>query len=273
MDKTLLDTLALKKMRSEVLEISYNTRSGHIGSAFSSMEILYCLHNGFLKREPFETRDRFILSKGHAAAALYVSLHHAGLIDDLTLKGFAINGGTLRHHPDKNEEWGIEVTSGSLGHGLSLAAGMAYSAKKKGECQRSVVLMSDGELGEGMVWEAALFAAHQKLDALVGIVDCNKIQALGHTSEILALENLVVKWDAFGWSVRRIDGHDISLIEQTLQAVPFEVGKPSLIIADTVKGKGVSFMEDQLLWHYRCPDEDEYQRAMKEIWDNANDNY
>ncbi len=258
-----------KKARKEILNMIYRTKSPHIGSSFSIVEILIALYFKILSVSPdnpqTENRDRFILSKGHGCPALYAVLSLKGFINQRCINGFAVNGGTLEHHPTRDIKRGIEVSTGSLGHGLSIGAGMAISAKYDKSSYRIFALLSDGEMNEGDVWEAAMFASHHKLDNLVGIIDYNKIQALGRTNEVVNLEPLAQKWSAFGWEVREIDGHNFEEIINTLENIPYGQGKPIVLIAHTVKGKGVSFMENKLLWHYRCPNKEEYTKALKEL--------
>ncbi|MDY6850575.1 MAG: transketolase [Thermodesulfobacteriota bacterium] len=258
-----------KLIRKDILAVAYRSKSGHIGSSFSIVEILVALYFGHFSPNPqdllSEDRDRFILSKGHGCPALYAALLHKGLISEDVFCGFAMDGGALEQHPTRRLEWGIEVSTGSLGHGLSIGAGMALAAGHDKKDYRVFVLMSDGESNEGSIWEAALFGAHQKLDNLVAVVDYNKMQALGKTKDVIGLEPLADKWRSFGWAVKEVDGHDIGQLIQAFEDVPFEQGRPSAVIAHTVKGRGVCFMEDDLLWHYRCPDEDEYKKALGEI--------
>jgi len=258
-----------KEIRKEILGMLYRTKSPHLGSSFSIVEILVALYFRYLAISPAECksadRDRFILSKGHGCPTLYAVLLHRGFLNRDVLNGFAINEGVLEHHPTRNISYGIEVSTGSLGHGLSIGAGMAIAAKFDKARYRTVVLMSDGELNEGSVWEAAMLAGHHGLDNLIAIVDYNKIQATGKTEEIVALEPLGDKWRSFGWEVQEIDGHDFEQIINALESVPFKTDKPSVIIAHTAKGKGISFMENELLWHYRSPDAGEYKRALKEL--------
>jgi transketolase len=260
---------AARGVRRQVLELSYHAKSGHIGSSLSCVDLLVALYESFLRVDPDAPssphRDRFLLSKGHACVPFYACLERRGFLSSKTLETYGRDGGPLGHHPHRRVEWGIDVSSGSLGHGLPVGAGLAYGALLQRSAFRTVVLMSDGEQNEGSVWEAAMFAAHHRLDNLLAVVDVNKLQALGASREILTLEPLHERYRAFGWAVRRIDGHDLEQIVRTLDEVPFVPGKPSAIIADTVKGKGVSFMENQLLWHYRCPDADEYARALREL--------
>ena len=258
-----------QEIRRELISMCYKTGSSHIGSSFSIVEILVTLYFHTLNVSPETSRsirrDRFILSKGHGCPALYATLCRRGFISEEVLEGFARNGGTLEQHPSRNLDWGIEASTGSLGHGLSVATGMALANKCDGLDSKVWVLLSDGETNEGSTWEAAMFAAQHKLDNLIAIVDYNKMQALGKTHEILDLEPFSDKWSSFGWETNEVDGHDIKNLIQVTEKVPFGLGHPSAIIAHTTKGKGVCFMEDQLLWHYRCPDPDEYEQAICEL--------
>jgi len=258
-----------KEVRREILEMVYRTKSPHIGSSLSLVEILVALYFRFLRISPKNPRDKFrdrlILSKGHACHALYATLFKRGFLDRKVLNGFAIDGGTLAQHPNSKPEWGIEISTGSLGHGLSIGAGMALAQKHDKLNSRTFVIMGDGELEEGSIWEAAMFAAHHKLDNLVGIVDNNQLQFFGRTKEIVSLEPLSLKWQAFGWEVREVDGHDFKGLIATFKKIPFKKGKPSLVLAHTTKGKGISFMEDNYIWHSKYPDEEEYRKALKEL--------
>ena len=255
------------KVRKSVLNLIYQTKSPHIGPSFSIVEILIALYFNCLNISPKNSsdpdRDRFILSKGHACATLYAVLAERGFFNNNDLDGFAKNSGTLEQHPKIDLSRGIEVSTGSLGHGLSIGAGMALSGKVDNRQYKVNVLMSDGELNEGSVWEAIMFAAHHKLNNLVALVDCNKIQALGNTKDIIDLEPLDEKWKSFGWHVQAIDGHNFEQISNALNNLSSEM--PNVIILHTIKGKGVSFMENQLLWHYRAPDDREYRMALREL--------
>ena len=258
-----------KKVRQEILEMIYRTKGPHIGSSFSMVELLVALYFKVLRIDPQEPhdpqRDRFILSKGHGCPGFYPVLFERGFFGQKVLDGFAIDGGTLEGHPTKNVSWGIETTTGSVGHGLSLASGMALAAKYDKANYRVFTILGDGELDEGSNWEAMMFASHHKLDNLVAIVDYNKLQIMGTTSEVMNLEPLSEKWRSFGWEVKEIDGHNFQEIFPVLEHIPFKKDKPSCIIAHTVKGKGVSFMENQLRWHDKYPDEEEYKRAKAEL--------
>ena len=258
-----------REMRLRILEMTYKAKSAHIGSAFSIVEILVALYFQYLNVSPADSekkdRDRFVLSKGHGCPALYAVLCKRGFIPSEVLSEFSQDDGLLERHPVRNLKFGIENTAGSLGHGLSVAAGMAMASKLDKIKNRICVLMGDGEINEGSVWEAAMFASHHKLSNLIAMVDYNKIQALGDTAQVLDLEPLADKWRAFGWAVREVKGHDLSDILGCLKAIPFEKGRPSMMILHTTKGRGVSFMENNLLWHYRCPDKEEYAEAVKEL--------
>ncbi|MFC1491394.1 transketolase [Nitrospinota bacterium] len=257
------------RIRRDVLEMTHRAGSSHIGTSFSMAEILAVLYGGILRVQPddpaWPERDRFVLSKGHGCAGLYSVLSQRGFFPREWLETFYRNGSRLAGHATHTQIPGIEVSTGSLGHGLSVACGMALAAKRDGRPHRVFALLSDGECDEGSTWEAVLFAPHHGLENLVAIVDYNKIQSLGTVKEVLDLDPLSAKWEAFGWAVREVDGHDVGQVEDALRGVPFEENRPSCIVAHTVKGKGISFMEDRLLWHYRSPNEEEFRRALEEI--------
>ncbi len=256
-------------IRRSILDMVYTTKSPHIGSSFSTVELLIALYFNTLSVSPSDPynpdRDRFIFSKGHACPALYAVLAERGFLSRKDIAGFAVNDGVLEQHPRRDIKRGVEVSSGSLGHGLSIGAGMALAAKNDGRGYRTYVLLGDGELNEGSIWEAAMFASHHGLDNLVALVDYNKIQALGNSNDIINLEPLSQRWSSFGWAAKQIDGHDFEQICGALDSIPFSVGKPSIIVAHTIKGKGVSFMENQVLWHYRAPNDEEYTAALREV--------
>lgn len=258
-----------KRLRLTALRMVHEARSAHIGGSFSMAELLAALYGGILRVDParpaWPDRDRFILSKGHACAAYYAALAERGFFPKDWLETFYRDGGRLAGHASHTGVPGIEFSTGSLGHGLSVATGMALAGKRDGASWRVFTLLSDGECDEGSTWEPALFAPQHRLDNLVAIIDYNKIQSLGRTRDIIDLDPFADKWEAFGWAVREIDGHDSEAVVRTLSSVPFEPGRPSCVIAHTVKGKGVSFMEDDLLWHYRNPAGDEYAAAVKEL--------
>jgi transketolase len=209
------------------------------------------------------------LSKGHAAAALYAVLAERGFVPSEWLEHYCEDGWPLAGHVVHKGVPGVEVSTGSLGHGLSLGAGMALACAREPERYRVFVLLSDGECDEGSTWEAALFASHQRLDNLVAIVDKNELQGFGRVSEVMGLEPFADKWRAFGWAVEEVDGHDHGALEAALGGTPLLRGKPTLIVANTAKGKGVSFMEDQFTWHYRSPNAEELERALAELGEST----
>jgi len=258
-----------KEIRKNLMKMFYKSQEGHIGSALSCVDILAVLYSKIMEIDPknpeSENRDRFILSKGHAAPALYATLAEKGFFDKKLLGKYCQNGQKIAAHPTRGCFPGVEASTGSLGHGLSMGVGLALAGKRDKKNYRVFVLMSDGECDEGSVWEAALFSSHHKLDNLVGIIDYNKLQAYGRTNEVLNLEPFSEKWQSFGWSVKEINGHSFSEIENAFDKTPFEEKKPSLVIAHTVKGKGVSFMEDRLEWHYKHLTKEDYEKALKEL--------
>jgi len=230
-------------------------RRGHIGGAFSIVEILRVLYDHVLKYNPrspqWADRDRFILSKGHGCLALYTMLAEKGFFPESELNKFCASDGMLGGHPEYGKVPGVEVSTGSLGHGLSLGVGFALAAKLDERKHRVLVLSSDGECQEGTVWEAALCAAKHQLDQLTVLVDYNQQQTYGTIAEVQDLEPFADKWAAFGFSVREVNGHDVPALKAMLGAVPFAAGKPNAIICHTIKGKGVSFTERNLTWHHR----------------------
>jgi transketolase len=258
-----------KRIRQHVLKMVHRARSSHVGSSFSIADLLSVLYSRVLRIDPqrpdWPERDRFILSKGHACAAIYAVLAEKNFFPVEWLDTYYQNGSHLAGHITHRNIPGTEVSTGSLGHGLSIAAGMALAARHDERSYRVFALLSDGECDEGSTWEAALFIPHHQLDNLVVIVDYNKIQSFGTVKEVLDLEPLADKWRSFGWATLEIDGHDFRQIETALLNVPIKQGQPSCIIAHTVKGKGVSFMENRLAWHYRSPDDNELQQALAEL--------
>src|SRR2546421_5520218 len=258
-----------KRVRLKTLRLIHRAGSSHVGSAFSMTDLLAVLYTKILRVDPnrpdWAERDRFILSKGHACAPLYAVLAERGFFPAEWLNDFYQNGARLAGHATHVGVPGVEVSTGSLGHGLPIACGMALVGKRDGKAHRVFTMLSDGECDEGSTWEAVLFAPHHRLDNLIAIVDYNKIQSLGTVKEVLDLEPFAAKWRAFGWAVREIDGHDLEQIEQVLSNVPFEAGKPTCVVAHTIKGKGVSFMENKLLWHYRAPTLPEMAKALAEL--------
>lgn len=258
-----------RRIRMHAIRMTHQAKSSHVGSSLSMAELLATLYGSILRITP-ETvddpdRDRLVLSKGHACAGLYAVLAERGFFPMDWLDSFYHDGAKLPGHATAHGIPGIEVSSGALGHGLGIACGLALAGKQDGRPYRVFTILSDGECDEGSIWEAALFAPQHRLDNLVAIVDYNKIQSLAHCKDVLDLDPFIDKWRAFRWAAREVDGHDVRQIEETLRAVPFEPGRPSCIIAHTVKGKGVSFMEDTVLWHYRTPQGQEYENAMSEL--------
>ena len=259
-----------KQLRFKMIETSHRAAAPHLGSCLSCVDILVALYWNILKINPKDSnaidRDRFILSKGHAAPALFQVLAARDFFDPVTLENFAEDGSLLGEHPLAYGVPGVEAATGSLGHGLPIGAGLALGAKKMGINNHIYVLMSDGECNEGSVWEAALFAAAQKLNRLIVIIDFNKWQATGRSEEVMALNPFVDKWVAFGWEAYEIDGHDITALTKVLTQDRNQHDKPLAIIAHTVKGKGVSFMEDDNNWHYRIPTQAEVMMAKEELF-------
>ena len=244
--------------------------SAHIGACFSIADILAVLYGGgILRVDPqnprWPLRDRFVLSKGHAGAAVYACLAELGFFSIEQLQTHYQDGSYLSGHVSHKGIPGVELSTGSLGHGLGVGVGMALAINRGGGSQRVFVLLSDGECDEGSNWEAILFAAHHRLDNLIAIVDYNKIQSLAPVSETIALEPFADKWRAFNWSVVEVDGHDHEALHEAFSWVPHEVGKPTVVIAHTIKGKGVSFMENTVLWHYRTARGEEFEAALKEL--------
>jgi len=266
-----MDTLVLaKKIRIHTLRMTNRGGTAHIGSVYSMADLLAVLYGQILRVRPEEPlwagRDRFILSKGHAGAGLYSVLAEMGFFSTDKLESHYQNGSDLSGHVSHKGNPGVELSTGSLGHGLSVATGMALAARLDGSGHRVFTLLSDGECDEGSIWEAALFAAHHKLDNLVAVVDYNKIQSLNSVSDTLELEPFRAKWESFGWSVREIDGHSHEEILAAGKDLPFSSeGQPSCLLAHTVKGRGVSFMENKVLWHYRTAQGDEFDAALKEL--------
>ena len=258
-----------RRIRGHLVEMSHRAKVPHLGSSLSCVEILVSAYWGGLNLSPDRVhdviRDRFILSKGHAATTLYAVLGLRGFFPVEWLDDFAKNGGRLPEHPSPNCVPGVEVATGSLGHGLSLGLGMALAARILGQKFRVLVLLSDGECNEGTVWEAALLAASQNVGSIAVIIDYNKWQATGRSNEVMALQPLKEKWEAFGWYACEIDGHDLEALGHVMENVPDASGKPVAVIAHTIKGKGISFMEDDNNWHYRVPSVAELVLARKEL--------
>jgi transketolase len=243
--------------------------SSHVGSSFSVADILSVLYGRVLKhraKQPtWDQRDRLILSKGHAAAALYAVLAESGYFPPSRLKSYYQDGTALSGHVTQSGNPGVELSTGSLGHGLGVGVGRAKALKLAGSAARVFVILSDGECDEGSIWEAALFGHHHNLDNLVVVIDYNKIQSLASVADTIKLEPFCDKWRSFGWSVQEVNGHDHSKLFQKLEKIPYSKGKPSVLIAHTIKGKGVSFMENSVLWHYRSPQGIEFDAAIREL--------
>ncbi|NPV56721.1 MAG: transketolase [Anaerolineae bacterium] len=264
-----LDTRAFaKSIRKHALRMVHRANTSHIGTCLSMADLLAALYTQVLNIDPAQpawaARDRLILSKGHGAAILYAALAERGFFPPDWLETFSQDGSLLTGHVNHRVP-GIDFSTGSLGHGLSVACGMAIAARRDAAAYRVFALLSDGELDEGSTWEPILFAPQYRLDNLVAIVDFNKIQSFGTVAEVLELQPLADKWRACRWAVREIDGHDHTQIAAALRDLPFEPGKPSVIIAHTVKGKGVSYMEGQLAWHYKAPNAQQLAQALAEV--------
>lgn len=261
-------------IRRNVWRALRSAGSGHMGGSLSAADLLAALyfhHLRYRADEPrWPDRDRFVLSKGHANAALGAVLAQAGFVDDTLIDQFYGYESLFGMHPDIKLP-GVEMSTGGLGHGLSVGLGMALGAQLQQRSFRVVAMLGDGELQEGSNWEAAMAAAHMKLDNITAILDYNKVQQSGHLADMMSLEPVVNKWQAFGWSVREIDGHDMAQIVDALDALPFEAGKPSIIVAHTVKGKGASFAENSHLWHSNAVTDEVFDKAISELTGVANE--
>lgn len=263
-----IEALSLK-YRQQMLAMAFHAGGAHLAPAFSITELLTVLFHEVLQYSPekfrSEDRDRFVLSKGHGCLILYAILSDLGFFPQSELRKYGTIQGILGGHPDMNKIPGMEASTGSLGHGFVTACGMALGAKLKGNGARVFSVLGDGECQEGSIWEAALLAGNMKLENLVAMLDYNKLQGMGPVEEISSLEPVADKWRSFGWGVREINGHDIPLIQKTFSELPFEKGKPSMIVCHTVKGKGVSFMENKTIWHYKLPKGDDMKLACEEL--------
>ncbi|MEJ6004415.1 transketolase [Paucibacter sp. AS339] len=261
-----------RRMRANALRMVQRARASHIGSALSICDIVAVLYGRVMKLDPSQPawveRDRFILSKGHACVAIYAALAEAGFIAEADLLSYGQDHSMLMNHISHKVP-GVEFSTGSLGHGLSFGVGKALAAKKRGQAWRTFVQLSDGELGEGSNWEALMFAAHHGLDNLVAIIDYNKLQSLTTVEKTLRIEPLADKLRAFGWAVREVDGHDHEALSEALAGAPWQPGQPSVLIAHTIKGRGVSFMENSVDWHYRSPNAEQLEQALKELQAHA----
>ena len=255
------------KIRRDAIEMTHVSNGSHIGSVLSIADIVGVLYSGFLNVNKNdaknEERDRFILSKGHAGAAVYSALAETGFFPVEELNSHYADGSKLSGHVSHKGVPGVEFSTGSLGHGICVAVGMAMAAKLDKEKHKIITIIGDGECDEGSVWEAALFAHHYRLKNLTVIVDHNKMQSLGKCEDTIELLSLADKWKSFGWKVIEIDGHNHSEIKAALNEENLE--KPKCVIAHTIKGKGISFMENNILWHYRAPQGEFYIKAVKEL--------
>ncbi|WP_061808968.1 transketolase [Rossellomorea vietnamensis] len=258
------------KIRRHGIEMTHISKGSHIGAILSVTDIIAVLYNDIANIDPqnpkMPERDRIILSKGHAGAAIYAALAEKGFFDVEELKTHYADGSRLSGHVSHKGIPGVEFSTGSLGHGLSVAAGMAYGAKKDQKNHNVFVILGDGECDEGSVWEAALMANHYRLNNLVAVIDHNKMQSLDFCENTIELSPFADKWKAFGWNVIDIDGHSHDEIRDAYNQAISSENKPTVIIANTIKGKGISFMENNILWHYRFPHEgEEYDSAVAEL--------
>lgn len=262
--------LQAEKIRKRVVEIVYSSKSGHIGGSLSSVEIETALYFHVMNIDPKnpakDDRDRFILSKGHSVEALYSVLAASGFIDDELLNTYGHFNTKLAGHPTKKVP-GVELNSGALGHGLSVGVGLAIAAKMDKKSVHTYVLMGDGEQGEGSIYEAAMSASHYKLDNLVAIIDRNELQISGRTENVMSLEPMRTRWEAFGWEVFDIEGNDMEAVVTTFDNMNHGNAKPKLIIAHTTKGCGISFMEKIAKWHHGVPNKEQFNEAVAEIND------
>ena len=256
-------------IRLGIVEAVHSAKSGHPGGALSSADILACLYFSQMRINPNNPqdpdRDRFVLSKGHSCPGLYSALALRGYFDVKELKGFRHLNSLMQGHPDMKNIKGVDMSAGSLGQGISAACGMALAAKISNKDYRTYVIIGDGESQEGQVWEATMFAAHYKLDNLCLIVDNNGLQIDGRVADVMNTMPYESKFEAFGWHVITVDGHDIEAILNALKEAETVKGQPTVIVAKTTKGKGVSFMEDQAGWHGKAPNDEQYEQAVKEL--------
>ena len=258
-----------KELRKEIIELVYKAQSGHPGGSLSEIDMLVALYHYKLKINPknphWEDRDRFVLSKGHASPGLYVVLADKGYFPKSELDGFRKIGRMLQGHPELSTPW-IDFAGGSLGQGITFALGMALAGKLDKKNYKIIAMIGDGESQEGAVWEASMAAAYHKLDNFIGILDKNQVQETGKTKEIMDIGDVAAKWKAFGWNVIEINGHDMAQIIKALdRAFRLQNKKPTMIVSNTIKGKGVSFMELNYKFHGKAPNEEEYNKAIAEI--------
>lgn len=258
-----------RSIRGTVVAMSYRAKASHLASSLSCIDILVAALWGVMKIDPTNPddvdRDRLILSKGHAAQALYASLAHRGFFDLSMLSQYNQDGGPMSEHPGPKCMPGVEAATGSLGHGLPIGLGMAAAGRIQNRDHRVFVVLGDGECNEGSVWEAALLASAQRLSQLCVIVDFNQWQGTGRSTEIMSIQPLKEKWDSFGWDAMNVDGHNIAELVGAMETMPRETGKPIALIANTIKGKGISFMENDNNWHYRIPTKEEVAAANREL--------
>lgn len=257
------------ELRKEAIKMAVRAGTGHLGPALSLIDILWILYSRVMKYDPqkpdWPERDRLIISKGHGCIGLYVSLAQAGFFDKSLLKTYCNQlGTTLGGHPERHLP-GVEANTGSLGHGFNIGIGMAIAAKVDKLNYRVYTILGDGENQEGSIWEGAMAAAHYKLDNLVVIVDRNNLQVSGFVNDIMDIRPLEKKWASFGWSVKVINGHDLNELDEAFQSVPFTKGTPSLIIANTIKGKGLPMAENKVEWHHKAPTKEEYKVLAGEL--------
>lgn len=260
--------LSAEQIRKRILEIVFSSKTGHIGGSLSSVEMETVLYmkvmNISAQNLKDNNRDRFILSKGHSVEAYYAVLEHAGIISKELTDTYGNFNSKLAGHPTKKTP-GVELNSGALGHGLSVGVGLAIGAKMSKNSFRTYVLMGDGEQGEGSIYEAAMSASHYKLDNLVAIIDRNTLQISGKTENVMALEPMRARWEAFGWEVFDVNGNDVEDVVTAFNGFNHSNGKPKLIISHTTKGNGVSYMENGAKWHHGVPNEEQYKQAIEEI--------
>src|SRR3972149_5483684 len=258
-------TQIAKEVRKLIIEVAHRSKSAHVGSSLSCVDLLVALYFCELNvnEKDWSNRDIFVLSKAHAAMALYAILTMKGIITRETFMGYLQNDGTLPAHLDRFTSRGIEVSAGSLGHGFNIALGMAYGYKMRRDKRKIYTLIGDGESQEGSIWEGALFGSKLGLDNFTAIMDYNNLQGYGRSRELCSFEPVKSKWEAFGWHAIEIDGHDICAIREAFGED--SSGKPKIIIAHTTKGKGVSFMEDQLIWHYYIVTDEHRDKALREL--------
>jgi transketolase len=257
----------VNNIKKSIIHMTHYSKSSHVGTSLSIVDILYTLYFKVMNVDPSAPnkidRDKFILSKGHGSAALYATLGERGFFEKEILDKYYIDNGILPGHLDKEAVPGIELSTGSLGHGLSVGVGMAIANRIDNRDGRIYVLLGDGECNEGSVWEAVMLAATLRLNNIMAIIDYNKLQGFGRTNEVINQENMVGMWESFGWSVTEVDGHDLLKLEEALNMK--HSNKPKVIIAHTIKGKGISFMENQLDWHYRSPNDQQFAQAISEL--------